>query len=136
MTGNSTCTEIYYDQHSYLPCASSALLPLVEAEDRPVPFEGDYFGDYAPQDFGWRDHNENDLAGASHAGDEQDNSNSDHGENLDVDLEHGWEPKSLPPITPPLSGDVQQLPPPNPNTQHWAEACFSQKPTIENSMIM
>jgi len=116
MTGNSTCAEIYYEQHSYLPHPSSALLPLVEVEDRPVPFEGDYFGDYAPQDFGWRDHDENDLAGPSHAGDERDDSNSDHDENLDVDLEHGWEPEPLPPATPPPSGDVQQLPQPDLNT--------------------
>src|SRR5882724_2423442 len=109
MTGNSTCAEIYYEQHSYLPHPSSALLPLVEVEDRPVPFEGDYFADYAPQDFGWRDHDEN----------------------LDVDLEHSWEPESLPPATPPPSGDVQQLPPPDLNTRNRAEACFAQKPTIE-----
>src|SRR5882724_9840993 len=131
MTGNSTCAEIYYEQHSYLPHPSSALLPLFEVEDRPVPFEGDYFGDYAPQDFGWRDHDENDPAGPSHASDEQDDSDSDHDENLDVDLEHGWEPEPLPPATPPPSGDVQQLPPPDLNTQHGAEACFAQKPTIE-----
>jgi hypothetical protein len=131
MTGNSTCAEIYYDQHSYLPRPSSAPLPLVEVEDRPIQFEGDFFGDYSPQDFEWRDHSENDLAGPSRAGDEWDNSNSDHSEDLAVDLERGWELEPLPPAAPPPGGDIQQLPLPDPNTRHRAEARFAQKAIIE-----
>lgn len=81
-TTQSPCKSIR-DNLAIIPDPDDDGLENIDAQPPPLPFEGDFFGDYAPVDFEF----ENDLTSEIHESSEDSETESD----FDLD-EQGWEP--------------------------------------------